>query len=45
LNKTGGVIHGPKGAARILALNPNTLRSRIKKLGITVPGTKLSLPD
>lgn len=34
LKKTAGVIHGPKGAARILDLHPNTLRSRMKKLGI-----------
>jgi formate hydrogenlyase transcriptional activator len=36
LKRTGGVIHGPRGAARILALHPNTLRSRMEKLGITV---------
>jgi formate hydrogenlyase transcriptional activator len=36
LERTGGVIHGPRGAARILDLHPNTLRSRIEKLGITV---------
>jgi predicted ATPase/transcriptional regulator with GAF, ATPase, and Fis domain/serine/threonine protein kinase len=35
LDGTGGVIEGPRGAARILGLNPNTLRSRLKKLGIT----------
>jgi formate hydrogenlyase transcriptional activator len=34
LERTGGVIHGPRGAARILDLHPNTLRSRIEKLGI-----------
>jgi predicted ATPase/transcriptional regulator with GAF, ATPase, and Fis domain/tRNA A-37 threonylcarbamoyl transferase component Bud32 len=34
LKQTGGVIEGPKGAAKILKLHPNTLRSRIKKLGI-----------
>lgn len=28
-------ISGPKGAARILGLNPSTLRSRMKKLGIS----------
>jgi transcriptional regulator with GAF, ATPase, and Fis domain len=36
LSQTGGVVEGPKGAARILDLHPNTLRSRMKKLGITV---------
>jgi len=34
LNRTAGVIDGPKGAARILNLHPNTLRSRMSKLGI-----------
>src|SRR5262249_41681457 len=34
LKQTGGIIEGPKGAARILNLHPNTLRSRMKKLGI-----------
>ena len=34
LKETGGVIEGPRGAARILNLHPNTLRSRMKKLGI-----------
>ncbi|NQT62455.1 MAG: sigma 54-interacting transcriptional regulator [Candidatus Marinimicrobia bacterium] len=32
LTATGGVIHGPSGAAELLGVNPNTLRSRIKKL-------------
>ncbi len=35
LGQTAGVIDGPRGAARILGLHPNTLRSRMKKLGIT----------
>ncbi|HEY7096637.1 MAG TPA: sigma 54-interacting transcriptional regulator [Terriglobales bacterium] len=34
LKQTGGVIEGPRGAAKILNLHPNTLRSRMKKLGI-----------
>jgi transcriptional regulator with GAF, ATPase, and Fis domain len=34
LEKTNWRIAGPKGAAVILKLNPNTLRSRIRKLGI-----------
>jgi DNA-binding NtrC family response regulator len=34
LQQTGGVIDGPGGAARILELHPNTLRSRMKKLGL-----------
>lgn len=34
LNAAAGRIHGPKGAARILEVNPSTLRSRMLKLGI-----------
>ena len=35
LKSTGGVVGGGKGAAAILGLHPNTLRSRMKKLGIS----------
>jgi formate hydrogenlyase transcriptional activator len=38
LQRTGGVIEGPHGAARLLDMHPNTLRSRLKKLGIS-PGS------
>jgi PAS domain S-box-containing protein len=34
LDRTDWVIEGPRGAARLLDLHPNTLRSRLKKLGI-----------
>ena len=34
LRQTGWVVGGPRGAASVLALHPNTLRSRMKKLGI-----------
>ena len=34
LEKTGWRIKGPKGAAGELGLNPATLYSRMKKLGI-----------
>jgi PAS domain S-box-containing protein len=34
LEKSRWVVDGPRGAAKILALHPNTLRSRMKKLGI-----------
>ena len=34
LERANGVIHGPNGAAKILNIHPNTLRSRMKKLGI-----------
>jgi formate hydrogenlyase transcriptional activator len=35
LEQTRWVIDGPRGAAQILGLHPNTLRSRLKKLDIT----------
>jgi DNA-binding NtrC family response regulator len=31
---TGGKVHGSDGAAAILGINPSTLRSRMRKLGI-----------
>jgi transcriptional regulator with GAF, ATPase, and Fis domain len=34
LKATGGKIHGPEGAGELLGLNPNTLRYKMKKLGI-----------
>jgi transcriptional regulator with GAF, ATPase, and Fis domain len=34
LNKTGGKVHGPEGAANLLGLNPSTLRNKMDKLGI-----------
>ena len=37
LASTGGVVEGARGAATILGLHPNTLRSRMKKLGIAAP--------
>jgi formate hydrogenlyase transcriptional activator len=37
LRQTDGVIEGARGAARILKLHPNTLRSRMEKLGIKRP--------
>jgi transcriptional regulator with GAF, ATPase, and Fis domain len=35
LAATDGRLHGPDGAAALLGINPSTLRSRMKKLGIT----------
>lgn len=35
LQITSGRIHGPGGAAELLGINPSTLRSRMKKLGIS----------
>jgi transcriptional regulator with GAF, ATPase, and Fis domain len=36
LADTHGIIEGPRGAAQILGLHPNTLRFRLQKLGITL---------
>jgi transcriptional regulator with GAF, ATPase, and Fis domain len=35
LRQTNWVIEGERGAAKILQIHPNTLRSRLKKLGIS----------
>ncbi|MBX9580306.1 MAG: sigma 54-interacting transcriptional regulator [Gemmataceae bacterium] len=37
LTQSGWVIEGPGGAARLLGLHPNTLRSRLKRFGIARP--------
>ncbi len=34
LERTGWVVSGPRGAARILGMKPTTLEARMKKLGI-----------
>jgi transcriptional regulator with GAF, ATPase, and Fis domain len=44
LKQTKGVIEGPGGAARILNLNPNTLRSRMRKLGVVGKSRHASQP-
>jgi len=36
LRVSNGKISGPRGAAQRLGINPNTLRGRMRKLGITV---------
>jgi transcriptional regulator with GAF, ATPase, and Fis domain len=38
LEKTYWRVEGPEGAAKILDMNPETLRSRMRKLGIKRPG-------
>jgi transcriptional regulator with GAF, ATPase, and Fis domain len=38
LNQSNWMIEGERGAAKILDLNPSTLRSRMQKLGIKRPG-------
>jgi transcriptional regulator with GAF, ATPase, and Fis domain len=45
LLKTGWVVEGPNGAARLLNMHPNTLRSRMKKLGIERRATTFRSPD
>jgi transcriptional regulator with GAF, ATPase, and Fis domain len=42
LNQTKWVIEGARGAAQLLGLHPNTLRSRLKRLGIKRPAHELS---
>jgi hypothetical protein len=42
LEQTRWVIEGPQGAAKVLNLHPNTLRGRLKKLGIQRPGAHLT---
>jgi transcriptional regulator with GAF, ATPase, and Fis domain len=42
LDEAKWVIEGPRGAAQALGLHPNTLRSRLKKLGISRPAHDLS---
>ncbi|MBP3556573.1 MAG: sigma 54-interacting transcriptional regulator [Thermoguttaceae bacterium] len=34
LRLTGGIVEGPSGAAALLAINPHTLRARMRKLGL-----------
>jgi formate hydrogenlyase transcriptional activator len=41
LQQTDWVVDGPRGAARILGLHPNTLRNRLKKLGVTRPSHQI----
>jgi transcriptional regulator with GAF, ATPase, and Fis domain len=40
LEKTYWRVEGPVGAAALLGVHPNTLRSRMKKLGIAKPKFK-----
>jgi len=40
LKETQWVVHGKKGAAELLGINPSTLRSRMEKLGIKKPQSK-----
>ena len=38
LRQTKYRISGPDGAAKLLGINPNTLRSRMQKLGLSKSG-------
>ncbi len=40
LERTNWRIYGDQGAAHLLGLNPETLRSRLRKLGIRRPGAR-----
>jgi PAS domain S-box-containing protein len=42
LRQSGWVIDGPRGAAKVLGLHPNTLRHRMKRHGITRPAHDIS---
>jgi formate hydrogenlyase transcriptional activator len=42
LERADGVIEGPRGAAKLLDIHPNTLRSRMEKLGIKRSGPRTS---
>ena len=37
LDRTGGKIHGPGGAGEPLGVHPDTLRKKMKKMGIVRP--------
>ena len=37
LERTGGIVKGPRGAAAVLGIPGSTLRYRMKKLGIRGP--------
>jgi len=37
LERCGWRINGPGGAAEVLAVHPNTLRARMKRLGLARP--------
>jgi formate hydrogenlyase transcriptional activator len=43
LEQAGWRIYGPLGAANRLGLNPSTLRSRMKKLGLSRPTSLVPL--
>ena len=40
LDQSRGVIEGPRGAASLLRIHPNTLRGRMEKLGMKRPSPR-----
>jgi transcriptional regulator with GAF, ATPase, and Fis domain len=42
LNELNRRIDGPRGGARVLGINPSTLRTRMAKLGIQKPNGAIS---
>ncbi|MEW5849159.1 MAG: sigma-54-dependent Fis family transcriptional regulator [Myxococcota bacterium] len=40
LQHTAGVIEGARGAAKVLGMRPSTLRSRMKRLGVSADGVR-----
>jgi hydrogenase-4 transcriptional activator len=44
LARTRGRIEGPDGAARLLGINPHTLRARMRKLGVDWRGYRVREP-
>jgi transcriptional regulator with GAF, ATPase, and Fis domain len=44
LEACGGQIAGRGGAAQVLGVHPNTLRSRLKKLGVTTTPRRARKP-
>jgi hydrogenase-4 transcriptional activator len=45
LTETRGRVEGPHGAARLLRINPHTLRARMRKLKINWGGFRAASPD
>ncbi len=45
LESTDWIVEGPRGAATILGIHPNTLRSRMKRLGIARPPHEVGIRD
>ena len=45
LERTKWRIYGAEGAAHLLGLNPETLRSRLRKLGIRRPSSRSPEPS